>query len=305
MIKKDRTMKTGIIIVTYRRPVAFLRLVLERIFKYSGKVEVVLVSNSEDEEAIKSERALQSEFPFAFLTNKSLMVLSARNQGTKHLFNSCDYFAEMDDDMLVTPNWLERILNVMESDPSIGIAVPLLPFSPAVWYQAQVVAMPDEVRKAMTSIQRYQNFNTDVLDKFWEETFLNKKSSYKKVSIPEVSLQVRSKKAVEAGLWWEEQMDGAVGPANAELARRTREAGFKIIAVKNSFVFHLQTSTHWAFQVAHPEIAGPMREAWRQYLEKKYGHVNNVYDEKNEKATWASSDGVDKFFEHSRVNLEE
>ena len=60
-------MKTGITIVTYRRPVALLNLVLERIFKYGGEIEVVLISNSESEEARKSESSLQSQFPFTLL----------------------------------------------------------------------------------------------------------------------------------------------------------------------------------------------------------------------------------------------
>jgi len=296
-------MKTGITIVTYRRPVAFLSLVLERIFQHSGDIEVVLVSNSEDGEAEAKERSLQKEFPFTFLTNKSLMVLTARNQGTKHLLNSCQYFAEMDDDILVTPHWLDRITNVMESDHSIGIAVPLLPFSAVVWYKEQVVALPKHVKDAIILIAGCQTSETVALDMYWESTFANKKSSYKKLSIPEVSLMVKSKKAVEAGLWWDEHLDGVVLLANADLARRTREAGLKLVTVKNSFVFHLQTGTHISFQNEHPEIAGPMRTMGLQHLERKYGKVYNVYDEPKKKSMWQSCDGTNKFFEHSNENL--
>jgi len=300
-------MKAGITITTYERPTAFLSLVLERVFQHSGGAEVVLMSNSESEEARKSERSLQSQFPFTFLPNKheNLMTLLARDQGMKHLFNSCQYFVGMDDDILVTPNWLERIVSVMESDPSIGVAVPLLPFSPAVWYQAQVVALPNEVTQAMISIAECRDFNTTALDVYWKGTFLNKKSSYRSVSIPEYAVLVRSKKAIEAGLVWPEALGSSIGPGNADLAHRTRKAGLKLVAVKNSFVFHLQTATHITFQNEHPEIAGPMRTMGLQHLEKKYGKVYNVYDEPKKKSMWQSCDGTGKFFEHSNENLKE
>jgi len=211
----------------------------------------------------------------------------------------------MDDDILATPGWLDRILNVMESDSSIGIAVPLMPFTAAVWYKDQVVALPEHVREAITVMVECQHFETAALDNFWKNTFSNKKSSHKVIYIPEVSVVVKSKKAVEAGLLWCEQLDGSILVANAELARRTREAGLKVVTVKDSFVHHLGTGSHIIFQNEHPEIAGPLVEASRRYLTEKYGSVDNVHDEKDKKACWAASNGIENFYKHSMENLEE
>jgi len=267
-------MKTGITIVTYERPEEFLRLILERIFRNSGNVSIVMVSNSESEDAKNREESLQKEFPFTLLRNKSLFVLTARNKGTLHQIDSCDYFVEMDDDMIVTPGWLERIITIMEKDKAVGIAVPLLNFSQVIWYKGQVVALPPEINKNLEAIS-LGNYNTDLLDSFWQRTFASKNSTYQEIKVPEISLQVKSKKAIEAGCLWDENLDGACVGANTILARRIREAGMKVVAIKNSFVFHLQTSTH-ANSMRHSDL--DLHANCRQYIAEKFGGIENMHD---------------------------
>ena len=269
-------MKTGITIVTYERPEEFLRLILDRIFCNSGNVSVVMVSNSESEDAKNREESLQKEFPFTLLRNRSLFVLTSRNKGTLHL-DSCDYFVEMDDDIIVTPGWLERITTVMEKDKTIGIAVPLLNFSQVIWYKGQVIALPLEINKNMEAIATEKDYNTNNMDSFWQRTFASKNSTYQEIKVPEISLQVKSKRAVEAGCLWDENLDGACVGANTILARRIREAGMKVVAVKNSFVFHLQTSTH-AATMRQGDLGGKLHADNCRYIAEKFGGIENMHD---------------------------
>lgn len=295
-------MKTGITIVTYERPEKLLRLVLDRIFRLSGNVSVVIVSNSESEDAKNREEFLQKEFPFTLLRNKSLFVLTARNMGTMHQFSSCDYFVEMDDDIIVTPSWLERIITVMEQDKAIGIAVPLLNFSQVIWYKGQVVALPSEVNKNLEAIALGENYNTDLLDNFWQKHFASKNSTYQEIKCPEISLQVKSKRAIEAGCLWDENLDGACVAANSVLARRIREAGMKVVAVKNSFVFHLQTSTH-AKAMRHGDLGGKLHGDNCQYIAEKFGSIENIYDFKIPEEVECFTIDYELYQKHSEENL--
>jgi len=296
-------MKIGITIITYERPEKLLRLVLDRIFRLSGNVSVVIVSNSESEDAKNREESLQKEFPFTLLRNKSLFVLTARNKGTLHQFDSCDYFVEMDDDMIVTPGWLERIITVMEKDEAIGIAVPLLNFSQVIWYKGQVVALPPEINKNLEAIALEKDYNTDLLDSFWQRIFASKNSTYQEIkAAPEISLQVKSKKAIEAGCLWDENLDGACVEVNAVLARRIREAGMKVVVVKNSFVFHLQTSTH-AATMRQGDLGGKLHGDNCQYIAEKFGSMENIYDFKIPEEVEVFTLNWELYQKHSEDNL--
>lgn len=268
---------TGITIVTYERP-ELLNFVLNRIFQYSQDIKVVVVSNSDDSDMRSKEQDLQQAYPFAYIQNENPKVLTARNRGTLYNFEDCDFFVEMDDDVIVTPEWLERITEVMTSDQDVGIAVPLMNFSSAVWYMGQVVKPTQEVITNILSIVdgKYDALN---IDKFWTDMFAKKKeASYKEILVPEITIQVKSKKAIELGCLWSEELDVVCAEPNAELARRIRECGLKIVAVKNSFVCHLATSTHCRWLDANPEYTGKYKEIASKFLEEKYGGLQNMYD---------------------------
>lgn len=268
---------TGITVVTYERPL-LLNFVLSRIFKYSQDIKVVVVSNSDNLDMISKEQDLQKIYPFSYIQNENPKVLTARNRGTLHNFEDCEFFVEMDDDVIVTPEWLERITMIMSSDQNVGIAVPLMNFSSAVWYVGQVVKPTQEV---ITNILSIVDGKYDALsiDKFWIDIFAEKKrAGYKEILVPEITIQVKSKKAVELGCLWSEELDVVCAEPNAELARRIRECGLKVVAVKNSFVCHLATSTHCRWLDANPEYTGKYKEIASKFLEKKYGGLQNMYD---------------------------
>lgn len=295
-------MKIAITIVTYERPERLLRLVLDRIFNLSGNISVVMVSNSENEDAKKREEILQKEFPFTLLRNKSLFVLTARNKGTLHQLDSCDYFVEMDDDIIVTPGWLERIITIMEQDKAIGIAVPLMNFSQVIWYKGQVVALPAEIKKNIETIVSGQDYNTGDMDNFWQKTFASRNSTYREIKVPEISIQVKSKKAIEAGCLWDENLDCACVGANTLLARRIREAGMKVVAVRNSFVFHLQTSTH-AEAMRQGNLYGKLHTANCQYIAEKFGGIENMHDFKIPEEVETFTIDYALYQKHSEENL--
>lgn len=268
---------TGITIVTYERP-ELLNFVLSRIFKYSQDIKVVVVSNSDDLDMVSREQDLRQSYPFAYIQNENPKVLTARNRGTLHNIRDCEFFVEMDDDVIVTPEWLERIIEVMTFDQDVGIAVPLMNFSSAIWYMGQVVKPTQEVITNILSIVdgRYDALN---IDKFWTDIFAEKKeTTYEEILVPEITIQVKSKKAIELGCLWSEELDVVCAEPNAELARRIRECGLKIVAVKNSFVCHLATSTHCRWLDANPEYTGKYKEIASKFLEKKYGGLQAMYD---------------------------
>lgn len=99
----------------------FLEKFLKGVIQYSGEAEIVVADNASDDGSVAY---LKSEFP------EVRLIEFAQNHGFCGGYNRAlaqidsKYFVLLNSDVEVTPGWLDPLIEVMESDPQLGVVQP-------------------------------------------------------------------------------------------------------------------------------------------------------------------------------------
>ena len=105
---------------------------LESIFQSKGKLDlwqVIVVDNASSDGSVE---VVKSKYPQVELVeNKTNLGFAAGNNvGIKYaLENDADYIGILNNDTLVDENFIEELINVLEKDGNIGVAVPKIYFA--------------------------------------------------------------------------------------------------------------------------------------------------------------------------------
>jgi GT2 family glycosyltransferase len=81
---------------------------------------VVFIDNASTDNSRELVKTFNDQRLKKVLLSENLGLCKARNLGTKQE-ESC-YFAFLDPDVMVTPMWLQKLVDMLEFDPSVGIA---------------------------------------------------------------------------------------------------------------------------------------------------------------------------------------
>ncbi len=183
----------------------------------------------------------------------------ACNQGIKHTRG--DYVVILNNDTVVTPGWLERLLWHMERDQSVGIVAPSTNFA------ASIQQIPVSYKS-----------EKDLYD-FSEDLF--KGNCHQAVEVDKVvgvCMLLRRSMLEEIGLF-----DTRFELGNYEdddLCLRARLAGYKVLWAKDAFVHHAGSKTFRAIGVDYESL---MEQNRRRFVEKWKGLLEGSDGENNEK----------------------
>lgn len=125
-------MKTAIIIVTYNSENLLSELFtsLERMEFPTGETEMIVVDNGSGDETFAwlKNHASASPCSISLLRNdKNLGFATANNQGiSEALKNGHDFVALLNQDVVVTPNWLVELLGIAMANDDVGAVQPLI-----------------------------------------------------------------------------------------------------------------------------------------------------------------------------------
>lgn len=123
--KQSRTFDISIIVLTFNG-LKYNKEFLTSIDKHTrGSYEVIIVDNASTDGTIDFLKEIQKKHDNykLILNNENLGFPKAVNQAIK--ISRGKYYLIANNDIVVTKGWLERMVNVAESDPQIGIVGPI------------------------------------------------------------------------------------------------------------------------------------------------------------------------------------
>lgn len=221
VIEQRKAKKVSIIMLTFNQ-LEDTRQTVESLFKYThSDFELIFVDNGSVDETRSYLEQLQETTPNVRLifNDRNLGFAKANNQGMK--IANGDYILLLNNDVILTEGWLERMLACAESDPSIGVVGPVT--NSAVGQQ--VVEFPlghhaDGVQK-FACIQLLENAG------YWFEIH----------RIIGFCLLVKRGVIEKIGM-----LDERFGPGGFEdydFCLRVKQAGYRIMVAKDVFVYHM------------------------------------------------------------------
>jgi O-antigen biosynthesis protein len=215
-------MKTSIIIAVYNK-LDYTRQCIESIRSYTraGSYEIIVIDNhSEDGTA----EWLQAQPDIGYKRNdQNLGFSKACNQGIE--LASGDTVLLLNNDTIVTPNWLEGLITCLYSNENIGAAGPIT--NNCSYFQSipAVYRNTDEMQKFALS----HNVSDPVK---WEE----------RLKLIGFCMLIRKSVMDTVGF-----LDERFSPGNYEdddYSYRIRQAGFRLMLCKDTFIHHFG-STSW------------------------------------------------------------
>lgn len=195
------------IIVPIRFRADLTRVCLDSILAYTNDFEVIAVQEGEDEDVFE---AIHESFRNSPLEVTCRYVQNKIPKGYAGALNAGlavakgDYFCFMNNDTVVTPGWMEAMLDVFKNDKEVGLV------SPTFWG---------------TGDRQSVDWNTtEVVDNVLDPT-----------SIIGVCYLVSSECMDKVGVWDESFGHGG---EDFDLTIRVQNAGYKLAIARKSFIYH-------------------------------------------------------------------
>jgi O-antigen biosynthesis protein len=232
-ILRNEVCKTSIVILTYNN-LEYNKLCIESIRKYTPKetYEIIVVDNNSTDgtaEWLKQQKDIK-----LILNKKNVGFPKGCNQGIKASGKGNDILL-LNNDIIVTPNWLENMHLCLYSDNLIG-AVGAVSNS-CSYYQA----IPVEYNNIDEMLRFADNFNKSDASK-WEQ----------RVKLVGFCMLIKRTVMNEIGL-----LDERFTPGNFEdddLSFRIQAAGYKLMLCKDTFIHHFGSTSFKKDAEAYNEL---------------------------------------------------
>jgi GT2 family glycosyltransferase len=214
------TGKAVIIIVSYHN-LHYLRLCLQSIWTRTSypNFEVIVVDNGSDLDVIEYLKAHASQEPRlkVILNGANLGFARANNIGIRAA-QACDYIIFLNNDVIVTPGWLSKIIDYLD-DPLIGLIGPVTNWA------------GNEARIEVD----YQRI--EALDRFAVE--YKRTHAGQSFDIPMLALHcVGTRKSLLDEIGLLDERFGIGMFEDDDLAMRARQAGYRVICAEDIYVHH-------------------------------------------------------------------
>lgn len=213
--------KVSIIMLGYNK-LEYTKLAVDSLYKYTSHIDFdfVSVNNGSSDGTREYFESLPNKKKINFETNVG--GDKAFNEALKY----CDgeYTVFLNNDLILTENWLDNLIKVMESDPKIGIAVPACNFSSNYQVISANYSNLDELDKFA------KKYNKSYSDK-WEE----------RLRLVLYAAIFRTKDLKDIG-----GLDEVYSPGSFDdddLSYRYRRAGYKLIFAKDTYIHHYGSIT--------------------------------------------------------------
>ena len=171
------------------------------------------------------------------VNEKNLGFVKATNQGMKRALDlNVDYMVLQNNDTEVFSGWLERFIEIAESDPKIGIVGPIASPSDGGWQSIE------NLRKKSSEFHDFPEYNGDPRKYAGEIARINDRCVIIEDNyLAFFSALLKSEVVKDVGLLSEDFGIG-LGDDN-DYCIRARKSGWKLALAKNIFVFHNHRTT--------------------------------------------------------------
>lgn len=235
--------KVSLIMLAYNK-LEYTVLAVNSLYKYTSNIdfEFITVNNGSSDGTKEYFESLPNEKKLNFEVNV----------GGDRAFNEAIKYAEgeytvfLNNDLIFTESWLENLIKVMESDPKIGVAVPVCNSSS----NYQIVQLEYYDTNMLQEVAK--KYNKSDSSK-WEE----------RLRLMLYAAIFRTKELKEMGGLDEIYSPG--GFDDDDLTCRYRRAGYKLILTKDTYLHHYGSIT---IGEAYAAILGRNRE----FFKNKFGY---------------------------------
>lgn len=222
--------KVSIVIVTYNSENDIeecLTSLKEQTYK-SDSIQIIIVDDNSTDDTVKRVQRLQSRIPNITLLRQSsnLFLTAGNNKGMDFALKNQNpkYILCLNPDTKADKNLIEELVNIAESDPSIGAVGPKVKF----------YKNPNEGLINSTGII-YDGFN-QAYDRGWMEEDKNQYNNIEDVfAVTGACILYKVEVLKKSGLYWEKikmYLD------EIELAIRIRKCGYRIIYTPSTTLWH-------------------------------------------------------------------
>jgi len=243
-ILKDTIPKTSIIILTHNN-LHYNKLCIESIRKYTekGTYEIIVVDNHSTDgtvEWLKTQKDIR-----IILNDENLGFPKGCNQGIEAAYRDNDILL-LNNDTIVTPNWLANLKKCLYSNNRIGAVGPVT--NNCSYYQS----IPTEYTDLDEMIKFAGRFNVSDSTK-WEQ----------RIKLVGYCILIKRSVIEQVGL-----LDERFTPGNFEdddYSFRIQEAGYKLILCKDTFIHHFGSATFSSMKLDYLQL---VRENEQKFKEK-------------------------------------
>ncbi|MGG7178595.1 glycosyltransferase family 2 protein [Clostridium paraputrificum] len=224
--------KASLVVLAYNQ-LSYTTLCIDSIYKYSKDVdfELITVNNGSTDGTKEYFDSLPNKKKINYETNVG--IEKAINDSID--ISEGEYYVLINNDIILTTNWLSNIVKVLDSDPKVGAVVP-----------ASNTPTNDQIVYAeytnTTELQEFaRNYNVSNPRK-WEE----------RVDLTMYLVAFRTKELIELG-----KLDTAYSPGghdDDDLSFRYRRAGYKLILAYDTYVHHYGSVTMVEHYVDRPHM---------------------------------------------------
>ena len=244
-------MKTAIITLTYNKLNEATKPYLASLYKYTNEdnFDLYIVDNfsSDDTKKYIQEFAKDKNNLFLIENNENLGYSKGNNIGiTQALQKDYDYIALLNNDILLTPNWLNDTIEAFKLDESLGML------------------SPRNNEKCPLKPDNYINGYKKYLSKF--------KAPLKYVVTPFFSCVVIKRKVLDDIGLFDENFSPAFWEDN-DLSFRAMYQGYSLAYCNSTFIFHNHSTTTRSLDKTIPERN-------KQYFFKKHPLGKYVWEHK-------------------------
>ncbi|MDO9536206.1 MAG: glycosyltransferase family 2 protein [Bacillota bacterium] len=211
----------SIIIPTFNQ-LMFTRLCLEFLKTFTTEpYEIIIVDNGSSDGTVNFLQNTDKKIRFISLKS-NLGYAAACNKGIDAAKG--DYFVLLNNDVLVTPQWLSNIKKALDSRSDAGMVLPVTNLT----YGPQIIQVSYPNLKAMVSFSRGYNVSNPAR---WREAS----------RLPDYCLVIRREVVERIGLLDEQFSPGYF--EDDDYSYRARQAGFTLIFTEDTFVHHFSGVT--------------------------------------------------------------
>lgn len=214
-------MKTSIVILTYNN-LNLTKNCIESIRKYTkkGKYELIVVDNNSNDDTI--EYLKEQDDLICIFNEENRGFAGGCNQGMK--IAAGDNILLLNNDTIVTPNWLDNMTTALYSEDSIGAVGPITNYC-SNYQQVFLPVNPD-----MDNDEFFKNYNISDKNK-WEER------------LRLIGFCLLIKKEVINKIGYLDELFALGNYEDDDYCLRIRKIGYRLLLCKDTFIFHVGSAS--------------------------------------------------------------
>lgn len=257
--------KITIVVQAYGR-IKKTKKCIETLLKYTNHIpfELILVDNgSVEPEVMEYYKTISYKNTKILRISKNITGVLAVNEVMKLI--KTEYMVIVNNDIVLTPNWLKNILICVESDKNIGMVCPVSTnISNGQWEDLGGFSTEEEMEKKAAIFNRSDPLKWEERIRLIPTVVLYRREIFDRVGSYDISF------VHDFG--------------DDDYSFRIRRAGYKLILCKDVFVHH----DHNVFisEDKNVEEANMVSEKGRLYFQKKYNGIDAWTDTNNTIATY-------------------